>query len=245
MDKTLGVWERCSIAGHQVDVRIPDAAPPHAFVLFLHSFDGTTFEGHRTFEEAFERENMLVVCPQGGQSWWLDKLCPDFDEQFTPVDFLLNKLIPWVGSRYGLTDQPAALLGIGMGGQGVINLAYRHARRFPTVAAISPDIDFHQWYGRGTPLDRMFTSPEQARQQTAILHLHPLDWPRRQLLVCDPADQACFEGTERLISKLYSSGIPYESDLETTRGGHTWDYFDAVAEGVVAFLSGGEYRSHR
>ena len=65
------------------------------------------------------------------------------------------------------------LTGISMGGQGVLQLAYRHPRTFPVVAALAPAIDFHQWYGRGLPLDEMFDSREAARQATALLQIHP------------------------------------------------------------------------
>ena len=241
MGKGQGRWQIAEVRGRQVDVRLPKSDSPRGAVLFLHSFDGETVQGHLAFEEEFESRGLVVICPQGGQSWWLDTICPGFDSDVTPMRWLLDDVIPWAESVYGLSKNSTALLGIGMGGQGVVNLSYRHASRFPVMAAIAPDIDFHQWYGRGTPLDQVFASAEAARQQTATLHLHPLNWPRRQLLVCDPADPICFDGTERLISKLASSGILYECDLQTTHGGHTWEYFDAVAPGVIAFLCGEEY----
>ena len=98
-------------------------------------------------------------------------------------------------------------------------------------------MDFQDWWGRGLPLDDMFDSQEAARQQTAILHLQPLNWPRHQLIVCDPGDADWIHSSERLASKLYSSGIPFESDFETSNGGHSWDYFDVMAPRMVKFVS--------
>jgi hypothetical protein len=54
----------------------------------------------------------------------------------------------------------------------------------------------------------MFASPEDARQETAILKIHPLNWPKHQFVVCDPRDEYWFESAERLSLKLHSSGIP-------------------------------------
>jgi S-formylglutathione hydrolase FrmB len=64
-----------------------------------------------------------------------------------------------------------------------------------------------------------------------------LNWPRHQLVVCDPSDAAWIPSSERLSSKLYSSGIPFESDFETSNGGHSWDYFNVMAPRVVKFVS--------
>jgi S-formylglutathione hydrolase len=82
----------------------------------------------------------------------------------------------------------------------------------------------------------MYDDAEAARQDTATLLLNPLNWPRHQLLMCDPADAEWFEGAQRLASKLYSTGIPFESDFETTCGGHSWGYFNHVAPRVMKFL---------
>jgi S-formylglutathione hydrolase len=105
------------------------------------------------------------------------------------------------------------------------------------VAAIAPAVDFHSWYGYGLSLDQMFASKEAARQQTATLHLHPLNWPKHQFLCCDPADEYWFEGTDRLAMKLSSMGIPYERDLTTTAGGHAWPYFERMAAPALEFLA--------
>ncbi|MEZ6064437.1 MAG: alpha/beta hydrolase-fold protein [Planctomycetaceae bacterium] len=161
-----------------------------------------------------------------------------FDPHVTPAAYLRDTLAPVLCDAYQLDSDRVALCGVGMGGQGALNLAFRHARQFRTVVAIAPDIDFHQWYGQGLPIDRMFPSQEAARQQTAVLHLHPLNWPRSMLLLCDPANRACFDGTERLASKLYSSGVPFEQDLSTTVGEPGWKYVERVIGRAVEFISG-------
>lgn len=124
-----------------------------------------------------------------------------------------------------------------MGGQGALQLAYRHARQFPTVVAISPKIDFDTWWGHGTSLDTIFSDREAARQRTATLHLHPLNYPKHQLLLCDPADPYCFDGVLTLASKLSSTGIPFEQDFETTHGGFGWNYANAMAPRAIEFIA--------
>ena len=119
----------------------------------------------------------------------------------------------------------------------MLQLAYRWPRDFPNVAAIAPAVDFHNWYGYGLTLDQMFASKESARQQTATLNVHPLSWPKHQFLCCDPQDEYWFEGTDRLAMKLSSIGIPFERDLTTTAGGHSWAYFERMAAPALEFLA--------
>ena len=123
-----------------------------------------------------------------------------------------------------------------MGGHGALRLAYRYPEQFPTVAAVAPAVDLQIWHGRGLPLDEMYPTAEAARQDTATLLLHPLHWPRHQLLMSDPTDAEWFDSAQRLASKLYSTGIPFESDLETRHGGQSWDYINHVAPRVMQFV---------
>jgi hypothetical protein len=83
----------------------------------------------------------------------------------------------------------------------------------------------------------MYPDPEAARQDTAILHVHPLNWPRHQFFCCDPDDYRWWESADRLRMKLYSLGIPHERDLETTGGGHGFDYYNRMAGRAIKFLA--------
>lgn len=234
MDKQVFSWRTQSLGGSPTQIFQPQEAP-EAAAIWLHDWDGATFRGREAFETALAREKLVVVCPMTGPNWWLDQPAPGGLEP-TPMQFVKDQVVAWITQEWGFQPPLIGLCGTGMGGQGAVNLAFRAARRFPVVAALSPDLDFHQWHGQGTLLDTMFPSREAARQQTAILHLHPLNWPRDMLLACDPQDSACFEGAERLASKLASTGIPFEADFETTGGGHSWEYFDRLATRTASFL---------
>ncbi len=239
-------WKRVTIAGKQADVFTPQASEPYAgAVLFLHGHGLETLSDDPVFTKEFERHRLPVVCPHGGRSWWLDRVCSEFDADVTPMAFLRQHVVPWMSEQWNVEPPLIGLLGISMGGQGALQLAYRHAREFPVVAAISPAVDFQRLVGQGLPLDEMFADAEAARQQTVTLHLHPLNWPRHQLFVCDPTDTAWYEGAERLASKLASMGILFEDDLETSAGGHSWDYFRAMASRCVEFIAQGFEKESR
>ncbi|MBV9123890.1 MAG: esterase, partial [Planctomycetes bacterium] len=99
---------------------------------------------------------------------------------------------------------------------------------------------------QGTPLDEMYDSKEQCRQDTALLHVSPLHYPPHIFFAIDPEDARWFRGNDRLHEKLTALGIPHEYDFTTRAGGHSWDYFNHLAERVEKFLHDGlEQESRR
>lgn len=232
-------WSVETIAGQTADVFTPTLGIGEKAVIYLHAYGQERLSENPDITCLFDEHQLAAVCPRGGTCWWLDQVDPSFDPELTPMEYVRTRVVEWIGRQWGIVPPRIGLFGISMGGQGVLNLAYRHARTFPVVAAIAPAVDFHSIHGRGYSIDEIFPDAETARQQTATLHLHPLNWPRFQFFACDPRDTTWFEGCERLASKLSSSGVPFESDLETSHGGHNWTYFTAMAERAVSHLARG------
>jgi hypothetical protein len=230
-------WSTVDIAGKPADV----LAQPEitGVLLFLHGYDGVTLRDNAAYTRALETRRLACVCPHGPKCWWLDEVYPPFDATMSPLVFLRGPVVEFIQQEWRIAPPRIAVAGIEMGGQGALQLVYRAARQFPVVAAISPKVDFETWYGHGTSLDELFPDREAARQRTATLHIHPLDWPKHQLLLCDPADEYCLDGVVTLASKLNSTGIPFEQDFQTTHGGYGWSYANAMAERVCEFLARG------
>lgn len=231
-------WSSDLLADKRVDLFVPDSpSPPGGVVLFLHGYDGVTLRDNAAYTSELARHGLACLCPLGPGCWWTDRLHEPFDSERSPLDFLKQHVPEFCRARWQIEPPKIAVCGIEMGGQGALQLAYRHARQFPVVAAISPKVDFETWYGHGTTLDDIFPTREAARQATAILHIHPLNWPKHQLLLCDPQDIYCHDGVQTLMSKLSSTGIPFESDVVTSHGGFGWSYANHMAGRVINFLA--------
>ncbi|MBS0263377.1 MAG: esterase [Planctomycetes bacterium] len=231
-------WSQVEISGKQADLFRPGGhGPAQAALLFLHGHARITLKDNSVYTNLLEQYSLACVCPHGQRSWWGDRICTDFDDTLTPIAYLVDHVLPWMQAELKLCPPAIALAGVAMGGQGALRLAYRYPDRFPIVVAISPAVDFQIWHGRGLPLDEMYESAEEARQDTATLRLHPMNWPRHQFLLCDPNDAEWFDGAERLASKLYSTGIPFEQDFTTRHGGHSWEYVNHVAPRVFEFIT--------
>ena len=62
----------------------------------------------------------------------------------------------------------------------------------------------------------------------------------------DPDDQPWYRGCDRLHEKLNALGVIHTANLQTRAGGHSWDYFDRMADPALRFLAAGlEHESRR
>ena len=233
-----GTWTLETIAGKPCDVYVPPRVNEHGYVvLYLHGVHLNRLHDKTAFLKQFDRFGLPVVAPMTQRSWWTDRICLEFDERITAEQHVLKNVLPFIAERFAAAPPKIALLGTSMGGQGALRLAYKYPNTFPVVAAISPAIDFHKRYNEGDEtIPQMYEDPEAARQDTAILYIHPLNWPRHQFFCCDPLDYRWHESADRLRMKLYSLGVPHECDLETSGGVHGFEYYSRMAPRVLEFL---------
>ena len=153
---------------------------------------------------------------------------------------MLQHVVPYIEKQWNCQPPRLALMGASMGGQGALRMAYKYPNQFPVVTAFFPSIDYQIRIEEGDRiLSKMYKDVEDCRQDTATLHIHPLNWPKHQWFCCDPEDVRWHGSVERLRSKLFSLGVPHEYDLETSAGGHTWDYVEHMTPRAVEFIMNG------
>jgi S-formylglutathione hydrolase FrmB len=218
----------------------PARPSEHCYVVvYLHCSRAAKLADFPDFTQPFDRHGLRVIEPMSGLSWWTDRIWPPFDPSISAEAYVLDRVLAYVAARWGARPPQLALLGVSMGGQGALRIAYKHPEVFPTVAAISPAIDFQKRIEEGIDpgLEEMYRDAEDARQDTALLHVHPLNWPRHQFFCCDPTDVRWHDSADRLRMKLASLGVPFECDLETVAGGHSFDYACHMAPRVVGFIA--------
>lgn len=232
-------WFDIQIDGHTCRVFEPTNPSPYGYtVLYLHSRYVEHLADHPRITRLLERYGLRAISPVTGLTWWSNRIAVAFDEHITAEQYVLQSVLPYLAEHWQCRPPRIALYGGSMGGQGALRLAYKHPDQFPVVAAIFPSIDFQKRIREGDPLlSAMYRDEEDARQDTATLHIHPLNWPRHQWFCCDPTDHRWWDSADRLRMKLSSLGVPHECDLETRAGGHTWKYFARMSEPALAFIT--------
>ena len=221
MSQTLAGWRERRLTHGACYVWEPEAAQPAGCVVYLH--DQEEFPGWQSLEQQLATVQPLLaarglagVAPRAPNAWWCDRRYPPFSPGTTAERFVLEEVRSEAIPRSSGELLRTALLGVGMGGQGALRLAYRHPQTFPVAAAVEPHIDFQNWLQAGSSaLRTMFRDAEDARQETATLHIHPLNWPRHQWFSCSPKEPDVFEGVDRLRMKLSSLGVPFQCALPT------------------------------
>ncbi len=238
MSGICGGWSEIQVAGHLCDIYEPPRPSEHDYVLiYLHGVHLSRLCDKSEFAACFDRFGFRVVAPFAGPCWWTDRICPVFDAEITAEQYVRQFAMEFIGQRWNAAPPQVAPFGTSMGGQGALRMAYRFPDTFPVVAALSPAIDYQLRYREGDEIVRaMYHDEEDVRQDTATLHIHPLNWPRHQFFCCDPQDLRWIESVERLQMKLYSLGVPHQCDLETEAGGHGFDYYNSMASRVLEFL---------
>jgi S-formylglutathione hydrolase len=235
-----GVWTTVELAGKPVDVyEPPGPLPPRFGVLHLHGVGLRMLRDQPAFTSVFDELGLACLAPHGQRSWWVDRVCTEFDPSLTPERHLLDNVMPYLAARWDVRPPAVGVQGISMGGQGALRLAFKYPDLFPAAAGISSAVDYHELYGQGSPLDEMYDSKEQCRQDTAPMHIHPSKYPPHLFFCIDPDDANWLRGNERLHEKLSALGVPHEIDFTTRAGGHTWDYFTHVAGRAVRFVHAG------
>jgi hypothetical protein len=237
-------WSMIEVAGHPCECFDPPGAAPGIAAIYLHGVRERRLRESTGLRNAIETAGLRTLAPRTGRSWWLDRIIPEFDPRITPERYVVTEVMAEVDRRFGVKPPCIALFGTSMGGQGTLRLSYRHPALFPVAAAIAPAIDFHTALRdiHKIPDGELFANlygiygdVERARQDTAILHVHPLNWPRHQWFASDPDDWQWHDGAERLHGKLVALGIPHSAVLDVRAGGHGAAYYDAVAPAAVRF----------
>ncbi len=224
-----------AIAGHRAHVFEPAQRNPHGWaVVFLHDIDGAGLHGRQAYLQEFQRHGLPCIAPVSGRSWWTERIWPDFDAKLSAERYVIEPILDYVDKQWGARSPQVALLGIGMGGQGALRLSFKFPNRLPIAAAVAPALDYQLAYydEDEVALPAMYAEPEAARQDTATLHVHPLNWPRNIWFAADPAEERWYGSAERLKMKLSALGIPHEADLETSSRGAI-AYADLMAARVV------------
>jgi S-formylglutathione hydrolase len=241
-----GTWSSQDVGGKRTDVyELGAGAKPRFGVLFLHPLGLETLVDRPAFTRILDDLRLVCVCPHGQHSWWTDRICREFDPKLSAERYVLENTLPLFERRWSIKPHAIGLLGISMGGQGALRLAFRHPEVFPVAAAIAPALDYHEYYGRGSTLDAMYDSKEQCRQDTALMHVPPYNGPRHIFFCIDPDDSDWYRGNDRLHEKLSALGVEHTVDLTTRAGGHSWDYFNRMAEPTLRFLYQGLEKESR
>lgn len=236
-------WTEHTVGGYPVRLSLPSRTPAAGLVLFLHPFEPESDYFAQTFTCHLHAQQLAICTPEPVDPFWLDHSVAVFnpsDQADTPLQFLRKVLVPWMIETVPLATtarKSVGLLGVSLGGQAVLRLAFGYADEFPVVAALSAVADFHELYGQGTLLDAVYPDRERCRRDTPSLAIRAGKTPDAIFLAADPDDASWYDGNALLHEKLLAMGVAHEAQLNLTAGGDTRAYLQLIAPVAIQFLA--------
>jgi S-formylglutathione hydrolase len=237
---TPAVWTTIEIAGVDCEVLAP--CDPQGCVVWLPESEPISPQQRPQAVAAAVAHHLVVVAPRVSYCWWAGRRTHPLGSAESAADWVRHELRRWLAEQMTIASPAIALVGIESGGQGALRLSYWFPNDFPIAAAVRPAIDYHRLLedeprhslARIT-LRELYGDSETARQDTATLHIHPLNWPRNQWFACPPGDR-WWDGCDRLRMKLVSLGVMHTCDLDSPPGS-TSDYDNATLARAIDYAA--------
>lgn len=234
-----------SAAMHR-DVRVLTIVPagydgtkayPVVYLLHGHGGHAGTWLGIRPdLPEVADRLGMLIVCPDGRNSWYYDSPA---DSTVRYETFMTGELPQYIDANYTTVAGPEgrAVTGLSMGGHGGLWLGFRHPDVYGNCGSTSGGVDIR-------PFPRNWHLPDLLGAQEADPSVWDSHTVMTQLGRIRPGQGIIFDcGTsdffldvnERLHKELTYRNIPHE--YTTRPGAHKADYWQVSVEPQLMYFS--------
>lgn len=169
--------------------------------------------------------NMIIVCPDGRDSWYWDS---PVDPALKMETFFVEDLVPYIDFHF--PTYPAAskraITGLSMGGHGALYLAMRHPRVWGNAGSMSGGVDimpFPKNWKMAQRLGPQSENMERWRQHSVMGQLDKLK-PGMLNITFDCGTSDFFaEVNENLHKELLRLGIDH--DYTSRPGNHSWPYW--------------------
>ena len=204
----------------------PDAKFPTVYLLNGYSGDYKNYiERVPRLKETANRYGMIVVMPDGRDSWYWDS---PVDPSMQMETFFVEDLIPYIDANYPTIPQAdkRAISGLSMGGHGALWLGMRHPELFKNMASMSGGVDirpFPKNWKMAKRLGKKEDNPEVWDQHTVINLVPTLKNGEQNILFDCGKDDFFAEVNNNLHAEMDKYGIDH--DYIVRPGKHSWPYW--------------------
>ncbi|MDR1676648.1 MAG: esterase family protein [Tannerella sp.] len=232
---SMNVWVKNTVT-------VPDDADSREacpVVYLLHGYGGdyrSWLQIHPGLPELATRYGVIIVCPDGKNSWYWDSPAVPAQKYET---YITRELIPFMDAHYKTVPRSngRAVTGLSMGGHGGLWLGFRHPELFGACGSTSGGVDirpFPENWEMKKWLGSYCENRERWDAHTVVNQLHRLR-PDSQAIIIDCGTEDFFyEVNEALHRKLLDRHIPH--DYLTRPGQHNAAYWKNSIEYQLLFF---------
>ena len=173
--------------------------------------------------------NIIIVCPDGQDSWYFDS---PIDPTMQFETYVSKELVEYIDSHYRThaNRYMRAITGLSMGGHGALFLAFRHPDVFWSCGSMSGNMDIMPYPDSWHIKDRLGeqAANKQSWQDHTICNMVdlvkncPLQ-PALNIIIDDGLNDIFIKNNIALHDKLVEAGIDH--DFTVRPGRHSWDYW--------------------
>ena len=170
------------------------------------------------------KHSMIIVCPDGQDSWYFDS---PIDPKMQFETYVSKELVAYIDEHYRtIADaKMRAITGLSMGGHGGLWLGWRHPDVFGSCGSMSGGVDITKFPDRWK-LDKRLGKYEAHKQrwaQHAVINLVPTLKPGQNIIIDDGYDDFFYQVNVDLHKALLAKKIPH--DFIIRPGKHSWGYW--------------------
>jgi S-formylglutathione hydrolase FrmB len=209
-------------------------------VYLLHGYSGNYSNWiikAKGLEELVDQYQMIIVCPDGNNSWYWDS---PVDSGYKYETYVSKELVNWIDSKYKtIRDRKGrGITGLSMGGHGALYLAFKHQDIFGAAGSMSGGVDIRPFpnnWDMALRLGKYSERPENWEQYTVINMLHLLRPNSLALLIDCGTEDFFYKVNENLHQQLLYRNIPH--DYITRPGAHNWNYWQNSIQYQLLFMN--------
>lgn len=172
-----------------------------------------------------DQHQLLIVCPEGRNSWYLDSPA---DSSIRFETHITRELIPFIDARYKTIASRGgrAITGLSMGGHGGLYLGLRHPELFGACGSMSGGVDLRP-FPKNWDLNRLLGDTARHRnnwEEHSVINVAARFKTDSTAILIDCGVNDFFIGVNRALhQQLLDLKIPH--DYIERPGEHNWPYW--------------------
>lgn len=190
----------------------------------------------KSLPEEATKWQMIIVCPDGQNSWYWDS---PIDPKMQFDTYVSKELISYIDDNYKTISSPKgrAITGLSMGGHGGLWLGFNHPDIFGACGSMSGGVDIRPFPNNWNMKDRLGSykdNPEVWEKYTAINMLDKIE-PNTQAIIIDcGTGDFFFQVNEKLHEEMLYRNINHE--YITRPGVHNNEYWHSAIDYQMLFF---------
>lgn len=191
----------------------------------------------KTLPQDASKSEMIVVCPDGQDSWYWDS---PVDPKFQFDTYVSSELVKHIDDNYRTIASPKgrAITGFSMGGHGGLWLGINHPDVFGACGSMSGGVDIRPFPNNWDMKKRLGNykqNPEIWNKYTVINQLDKIEPNTLSIIIDCGKDDFFYQVNEELHKEMLYRNIPHDYIIRP--GAHTHPYWNNALDYQMLFFS--------